>query len=66
MRGTMKSLSTVHEKDKAELYELKIQMVYQKNIVKNAEVESTVLRKRLREMEESCRWERMLRKSLTA
>ena len=46
---------------------MKIQMAYQKDIMKNIEAESVVLRKRLREMEEeSRRWERMLRKSLAA
>ena len=40
-------------------------MVYQGNAVKDAEAESMVLRKKLGETEESCRWERMLRESLT-
>ena len=66
MRGTLKSLSIVHEKNKAKLDDLKIQM-YQKDIVKDAEAESVVLQKRLKEMEESSsKWERTLRKILMA
>ena len=40
-------------------------MTYQKGAVKDAEAESAILRKRLRETEEeSRRWERILRESL--
>ena len=42
-------------------------MVYQQNAMKDAEVESVVLRKRLREMEEDFhRFKKLLRKSLEA
>ena len=66
VRGTLESLSTTHKKDKIELRELKIQMAYQKDIMKDAEAKSIVLRKRLRELEESHKWERMLRERLAA
>ena len=42
-------------------------MAYQENTIKNAEAKFTILKKKLREIEEkSRRWERMLRESLAA
>ena len=63
----MESLSAAHDKDRIELQELKIHMVYQKDTMKDAKAELAVLRKRLREVEEDPhRFEKLLRESLAA
>ena len=65
LRGILENLSAGYGKDKAELQQLKIQMVYQKDAMKDVEAESAILRKRLREAEEdSHRLEKLLRESL--
>ena len=51
----MGSLSELHDKDKAKPFQLKIQMTYQENLMKDAKVESEVLQKRLREAGEDMR-----------
>ena len=47
----MEELSMALGWEKAELQQLKIQLAYEQQVVKDAEVESKVLRKRLRESE---------------
>ena len=47
----MEELSVALGKEKAELQRLKIQLTYEQQAVKDAEVESEVLRKRLQKME---------------
>ena len=61
------NLTEVYDKNKSELLQLKIQMTYQENAVKDAEVEFTVLWKRLREAEEDAkRAQKLLSESLAA
>ena len=52
LRGTMEELSMALRQEKAELQRLKIQLAYEQQTVKDAEVEFEVLRKRLRELED--------------
>ncbi|EHA8586647.1 hypothetical protein COCNU_scaffold000669G000060 [Cocos nucifera] len=50
-----------YNKDRIELQELKIQMVYQMDVVKDTEAKLAILRKRLRDVEEdSRRFEKLL------
>ena len=42
----------MYRNSQTELWELKVQMVYQQDAVKDAEAESTVLRRKLREVED--------------
>ena len=51
LRRTVEELSAALGKGKAELQQLKIQLVYEQQAVKDAEAESEVLRKRHREVE---------------
>ena len=51
LRGIIEELSMALGQEKAELQWLKIQLAYEQQAVKDAEVESEVLRKRLRESE---------------
>ena len=61
----MAELSVALGKEKVELQRLKIQLAYEQQVVKDAEAESEVLRKRLRESEgESWRFHQMYRKML--
>ena len=52
----MEELSMALGQEKAELQWLKIQLAYEQQAVKDAEVEFEVLRKRLRESEGKSRW----------
>ena len=56
LRGTMEELSVALGKEKAELQWLKIQLTYEQQAVKDAEAESEILRRRLRESEDERRW----------
>ena len=56
LRGIMEELSMALGQKKAELQWLKIQLVYEQLTVKDAEAESEVLRKRLRESEDESWW----------
>ena len=59
LRRTVEELSIILGEEKAELQQLKIQLVYEQQAVKDAEAESEVLRKRHREAEnESQRYHR--------
>ena len=64
----MEELSIALGKEKAELQWLKIQLAYEQQAIKDAEVESKVLRKRLQKSESKSRrfhqiyWEMLLRK----
>ena len=61
----MKELSVALGQEKAELQWLKIQLAYEQQAVKDAEVEFEVLRKRLRESEgENRRFHQMYREML--
>ena len=61
----MEELFVALGKEKAELQWLKIQLAYEQQVVKDAEVESKVLRKRLWESEsESWRFHQMYREML--
>ena len=61
LRGTVEELSVALGEGKAELQQLKIQLVYEQQAVKDAEAKSEVLRKRHREAEnESQRLHRAL------
>ena len=67
LKDTLENFIIKFEGAEREPHDLKVQMVYQEGMVNDAEAESAILRKRLREMEEeSCRWERMLRESVAA
>ena len=48
----MESLSKSYEKEKIELQQLRVPMVYQENAIKDAKAKSTILKKRLRETED--------------
>ena len=52
----MAELSAALGQEEAELRRLKIQLVHEQQAVKDAEAESEVLRKRLRESEGESRW----------
>ena len=52
----MEELSVALGKEKVKLQRLKIQLTYEQQAVKDAEAESEVLRKRLRESEGESRW----------
>ena len=52
----MEELSVALGQEKAKLQRLKIQLAYEQQLVKDAEAESEVLRKRLRESEGESRW----------
>ena len=52
----MEELSMALGQENAELQRLKIQLAYKQQAVKDAETESEVLRKRLRESESESRW----------
>ena len=65
LRGTMEELFVALGKEKAELRQLKIQLTYEQQAVKDAEAESEVLRKRLRESKgESRRFHQIYREML--
>ena len=52
----MAELSAALGREEAELRWLKVQLVHEQQAVKDAEAESEVLRRRLRESEDECRW----------
>ena len=52
----MEELSVALGKEKAKLQRLKIQLAYEQQVVKDAEAEFEVLRKRLRESKDESRW----------
>ena len=56
LRGTMEELSVALGRGEAELQWLKIQLVHEQQAIKDVEAESEVLRRRLRESEDECRW----------
>ena len=56
LRGTMAELSVALGWEEVKLQWLKIQLVYELQAVKDAEAESEILRKRLRESEGESRW----------
>ena len=65
MKNGLANLTEVNDKNKSELLQLKIEMMYQENAVKDAEVESTILQKRLRKAEKDARRaQKLLSKSL--
>ena len=56
LRRIVEELSVVLGEERAELQQLKIQLVYEQQAVKDAKAESEILRKRHREAENESQW----------